>query len=116
MMNVETPYNWAPILVCPECSEMTRASYWVDESLSTTRFACEACGFEALEGISESYPDTRDPRVYEINGIDRTLHLLLDLINHPSLGVSKALTLETPVGEVMDILSDLLYNATDSMI
>lgn len=116
MMNVETPYNWAPILVCPDCGEMTRASYWVDESVSTTRFACEECGFEALEGISERYPDARDHRVYEINGIDRTLHLLQDLVNHPSLGDPEAVTLETPVGEVMALLSDLLSNVTNGLI
>ena len=109
---IETPYKWTPILICPECDEMSRSSFWIDSDIFTTRFACESCGFEAFEG-DEKFPSEKDHRVYQINGLDRALSILNDFVYHESHG---DILIHEPVGEIMKMLADIVHNATDGVV
>jgi len=107
--NIEKPYEWFPFLICPGCGDITRASIWVDESITIERFACEGCGFEAFEG-DEEYPSENHPFIYQINSMDKARFVVCSMIDaHPDLA-------EQPVQTLITAMADIVRNATGGVL
>jgi len=99
----ESESLWTPYLACPACGTICKEQFYIERSVFTTRFECEACNFDMLAD-EEGYP-ARDHRVEFINRLDITLFTLNEYVFHESHG---DVLLGDPVGEIMMSLGGIL--------